>query len=253
MINDNFIFNLQDRIKVFNSLMMNVIITGASKGIGKAIAAVFAAEGASLFLCARNEEPLNNTVTELIKQYPASTIKWMSADLSKKEEVIKFSNWCLPSGAPDILVNNAGQFIPGGICDEADGNLEKMMAVNVYSAYHLTRALLPAMIARKKGHIFNICSIASLHAYANGGGYSISKFAMMGFSKNLRKELISHQIKVTAVYPGAVMTDSWGDFDNSDKRIMEPEDIAIMVLAASKLSPQAVVEDIVLRPLLGDL
>lgn len=232
---------------------MNVIITGASKGIGKAIAAAFAAQGASLFLCARNEEPLNNTATELIKLYPASTIKWMPADLSIKEEVIKFSNWCLQSGVPDILVNNAGQFIPGSICDETDGNLEKMMAVNVYSAYHLTRSLLPAMIARKRGHIFNICSIASLHAYANGGGYSISKFAMMGFSKNLRKELIPHQIKVTAVYPGAVMTESWGDFDNSDNRIMEPEDIAIMVLAASQLSPQAVIEDIVLRPLLGDL
>jgi short-subunit dehydrogenase len=218
-----------------------------------AIATAFAAEGASLFLCARNEETLNSTVAAIKKVHPLATVRSMPADLSKKEEIAAFADWCLGFGAPAILVNNAGQFISGSICDEAVGNLEAMMAINVYSAYHLTRALLPAMLSQKNGHIFNICSIASLHAYANGGGYSISKFALMGFSKNLREELKPQHIKVTTVYPGAVMTDSWGSFDNSDKRIMEPEDIAIMVLAASKLSPQAVVEDIVLRPLLGDL
>jgi short-subunit dehydrogenase len=92
-----------------------------------------------------------------------------------------------------------------------------------------------------------------LQAYNNGGSYSISKFALMGFSKNLREELKQYKIKVSAVYPGAVLTDSWGNFDNSDKRIMEVADVANMVIAASKLSAQAVVEDIVLRPQLGDL
>ena len=75
----------------------------------------------------------------------------------------------------------------------------------------------------------------------------------MGFSKNLREELLPHRIKVMAVYPGAVLTDSWGDFDNSEKRIMEASDISTMIVADSKLSPQAVVEDIIIRPLLGDL
>ncbi len=236
---------------------MNVIITGASKGIGKALAAAFAAEGATLFLCARNELSLYNTVAELQRKYPGSNISAKPVDLSDKAATLQFGNWCLESGVPDILINNAGEYIAGGICDEADGNLEKMIAVNVYSAYHLTRTLLPQMInAGKKGpggHIFNICSIASLDAYPNGGAYSISKFALMGFSKNLREELKPHHIKVTAVSPGAVMTDSWGDFDNSANRIMEAGDIATMILAASKLSPQAVVEDIVLRPQLGDL
>jgi short-subunit dehydrogenase len=159
---------------------------------------------------------------------------------------------------PDILVNNAGSFVPGSIYNEPDGNLEKMIATNLYSAYHLTRKLLPSMMkephAHRTGrHIFNICSIASLHAYPNGGAYSVSKYALMGFSKNLREELKPSGIKVTAVYPGAVMTDSWGEFDNSSGRIMEATDIAAIVLAASKLSPQAVVEDIVLRPVSGDL
>ena len=127
------------------------------------------------------------------------------------------------------------------------------MDTNFYSAYHLSRAVLPAMIKNGKGHLFNICSIAALQAYEGGGGYSISKFAMDALSKNLRFELKDKQVKVTTVYPGAVLTDSWAGFDNSSKRIMEAEDIATMVLAASRLSIQAVVEEIVLRPQLGDL
>ena len=127
------------------------------------------------------------------------------------------------------------------------------MATNLYSAYHLTRTLLPSMMQRNLGHVFNICSIASLHAYKNGGAYSISKFAMDGFSKNLREEMKPFNIKVTSVFPGAVLTDSWGDFDNSSHRIMESNDIAKMVFAASQLSPGACVENIVMRPLPGDL
>jgi short-subunit dehydrogenase len=109
------------------------------------------------------------------------------------------------------------------------------------------------MMKKKNGHIFNMCSIASLHAYKNGGSYGISKFAIMGFSKNLREELKPYNIKVSAVYPGAVFTDSWSGFDNTEKRIMEANDIAAMIIAASKLSSAAVMEDIVIRPQLGDL
>ena len=109
------------------------------------------------------------------------------------------------------------------------------------------------MVQNGGGHIFNICSIAALQAYAGGGSYSISKFALNGFSQNLRHELKDHKIKITTVFPGAVFTDSWGDFDNSSGRIMEAEDIASMILACTKLSPQAVPEEIILRPQLGDL
>jgi short-subunit dehydrogenase len=109
------------------------------------------------------------------------------------------------------------------------------------------------MMQRKSGHIFNMCSIASLQAYDNGGAYSVSKHALHGFSRNLREEMKQYQVKVTAIYPGAVMTDSWAEFDNSSKRIMETGDIAQMIYAASMLSFQACVEEIVIRPVLGDL
>jgi len=238
---------------------MNVVITGASKGIGKAIAEIFAAEGATIFLCARNEINLYNTVAELQTKYPESTIKGKGFDLSVKENAKAFGAWVLAgikettTGRVDILVNNAGIFTPGSTYNEEDGLLEQMIANNLYSAYHLTQSLVPSMIAAKQGLIVNMCSIASLHAYANGGSYSISKFALMGFGKNLREELKPYRIKVMNIYPGAVMTESWGDFDNSKQRIMEAKDVAVMVQAASKLSNQAVVEDIIMRPLLGDL
>ena len=232
---------------------MNVVITGASKGIGKAIANKFAAAGARLFLCARNAGPLTETVNELKALYPSASFQCYTADLSVQQQAEDFALFCLSHGIPDVVVNNAGSYLPGNIVDEAPGTLESMLSVNLLSAYHLTRKFLPSMIQKKHGHIINMCSIAGLKAYPGGGSYSISKFALDGFNQNLRKELMPHGIKVTGVFPGAVLTDSWGDYDNTSKRIMEPTDIATMVYAATQLSAQAVVEDIVIRPLLGDL
>jgi len=232
---------------------MIVVITGASKGIGKAIAEQFAGQGHQLLLCSRGEKSLYDTVADLQNRFPESTVKGRVCDMSNKADVQDFASWCLQQGTPDILVNNAGQFVPGSIHNEADGILEQMIEVNLYSAYYLTRALLPAMIQAQSGHIFNICSIASLNAYANGGSYSISKFALLGFSKNLREELKPKGIKVTAVCPGATLSSSWDGFEIDPKRIMETADVAKMILAAASLSPMAVVEDIILRPQLGDL
>src|SRR5699024_12021878 len=94
---------------------------------------------------------------------------------------------------------------------------------NLHSAYHITRALLPKMKSLKTGHIINICSTASLSAYANGGSYSISKHALLGFSKNLREELKPFNIKVTAVCPGPTLTDSWAGFNVPEEFLMLPE------------------------------
>lgn len=237
----------------------NIVITGASKGIGKALAMAFARENAAVFICARNEVALYHAIAEIQTAFPGSLIKGKPADLANQANVKLFGDWLLeeikstPSGRIDVLINNAGTFTPGNIYDEEEGALEKMMAGNLYSAYHLTRHLVQSMIAAKQGHIFNMCSIASLDAYPNGGSYGISKYALLGFSKNLREELKQHHIKVTAILPGAVMSDSWSGFDNSTGRIMEATDIATIVVATTKLSPQAVVEDIIFRPLLGDL
>lgn len=233
---------------------MNIIITGASKGIGRAIANIFAAQGYTLFICSRNEVSLYKTVESILGLYPNATIHAKPTDMANQTEVKAFADWVLSkTNFIDILINNAGQFLPGSIYNEEEGLLEKMIATNLYSAYHFTRYLLPNMMLQKSGHIFNICSIASLNAYSNGGSYSISKFALLGFSKNLREEMKPYGIKVTAVMPGATLSASWDGFDIDPTRIMEINDVAKMVFAASQLSPQAVVEDIILRPQLGDL
>jgi short-subunit dehydrogenase len=235
---------------------MNIVITGGSKGLGKAIAEKFAEDqqGHTIVLCARNKELLEAEGKQLQGRFPRTNIKTMACDLSVKEAIKSFADWIQQETTHiDVLVNNAGNFIPGSVYNEEDGALEQMIGVNLYSAYHLTRYLLPAMMKRQSGHIFNMCSIASLKAYNNGGAYSISKYALAGFSRNLREEMKPYGIKVTAVYPGAAYTDSWAASGVDPKRLMEAKDIAHMVYASAWLSPQACVEDIILRPQLGDL
>ncbi|HVM86845.1 MAG TPA: SDR family oxidoreductase [Puia sp.] len=239
--------------------MPNIVITGASRGLGNAIAEKFAASGYNLYLSSRNEPALYKAMEGLQTRFPSVRVMAKPFDLSKTEEAKALGKWILKQDASiDILVNNAGNFLAGNIHDEKEGVLEEMINVNLYSAYHLTRTLLPAMIKQNlsngtRAHIFNMCSIASLNAYANGGSYSISKFALAGFSKNLREEMKQYFIKVTAVYPGATYTDSWAGSGVDANRIMEAKDIADMIYASSQLSPQATVEDIIIRPQLGDL
>jgi short-subunit dehydrogenase len=232
---------------------MQVVITGASQGIGYAVAEAFAAEGHTLCIGSKTASRLKEATENLQKKYPAATIHSKQADLSNQAECEAFGNWCLSFGTPTILINNAGFFLPGNLMEEAQGVLETQIGANLYSAYYTSRAIIPAMIKAGRGHIFNICSIASLHAYPQGGSYSISKYALDGFSKNLREELKDKGIKVTGVYPGATYTNSWAGSGVAPARIMEAQDIAKMIFAATQLSPQAVVEDIVMRPLLGDL
>ena len=128
-----------------------------------------------------------------------------------------------------------------------------MMETNLYSAYHLTRKIMPSLLNSDQAHIFNMCSIASKIAYPNGGSYSISKFALLGFSKVLREELKEQGVKVTAVLPGATWSASWEGADFPEDRLMQAQDIADAVFGALRLGPAAVVEEIVIRPQLGDL
>ena len=179
---------------------MKIVITGASRGLGFSMAEAFATEGHDLYLTARNEVKLYHALESLMGRFPNQQIKAKAFDLGTKSGAEAFGNWVLGQDGPiDILINNAGTFEPGRVLDEPAGQLENMLNVNLMSAYHLTRILLPAMMNRRSGHIFNISSVAGLQAYPNGGSYSISKFALSGFSKNLREELKTFKIKVTCI------------------------------------------------------
>jgi short-subunit dehydrogenase len=230
-----------------------ILVTGGTKGIGRAIIERFANEGFDIITCARNEKDLEELKTSLEENHALIHVLVVKADLSKKEEVLGFAEKVKAFGTPNVLVNNTGVFLPGAILDEPDGNLELMMNTNLYSAYYLTRALISDMKEKKTGHIFSMGSIAGLTAYANGGSYAISKWAMLGMTKCLREELKDHQIKVTSVLPGATYTASWEGVDMPEERFIKAVDVAESVWSAYNLSPQTVVEEIVIRPQLGDI
>ena len=235
-------------------LSMKIVITGGSKGIGKAIALEFAKNGFDIAICGRNILSLESLKNEINNLNNNIKCHIFSCDVSIKSEIIAFGHFVIENlGVPDVIVNNAGVFIPGEIYNEEDGLLEKMIETYLYSAYYFTKTLLPQLMAQKRGQIFNIASIAGIKAYANGGSYSISKFALMGFSKNLREELKPFNIKVCAVLPGAVLTDAWGIIDFPEERLMPVEDIAKSIYDIYSLSDRTVVEEIILRPMLGDL
>lgn len=231
----------------------SILVTGGTKGIGRAIIERFAAEGFDIFTCARNEADLASLKTSLKEKYTNIGVLPIQADLSKKEDVLRVVAEIKAVGVPDVLVNNTGVFLPGAIHDEADGNFELMMETNLYSAYYITRGFAQEMIARKSGHIFSMGSVAGLTAYPNGGSYAVSKWAMLGMTKCLREELKPHQIKVTSILAGATYTSSWEGVDLPIERFMKAEDVAESIWAAYNLSPQSVVEEIVIRPQLGDI
>ena len=229
------------------------IVTGGTKGIGRAIIDKFAQNGFDIFTCSRNEQELQKLKDEVENKFEVEVFVRQS-DLSLKGEVNDFTKYIISNRSHvEVLVNNTGVFLPGEISNEPDGQLETMIKTNLYSAYHLTRGILPMMKHDKNGHIFNICSIASIMPYANGGSYSISKYAMLGMTKVLREEMKSHEIRVTAVLPGATLTASWEGVDLPESRFMKSEDVADAVFGAYTLSKNSVVEEILIRPQEGDI
>jgi hypothetical protein len=204
-------------------------------------------------VCARNHKDLQVFKDEIEKKYGVNVFV-KSADTSDKKQVEDFTKFVLALNRPiNVLVNNAGYFTPGATMDEPDGALESMIEGNVYSAYYVTRGLIVSMKRNKAGHIFNMCSIASIKAYPNGGSYAISKFALLGFSKVLREELKEFNIRVTAVMPGATKTQSWDGVDLPDSRFMKTEDVAEVIFNAYSISDRSVVEEVIIRPQLGDI
>ena len=230
-----------------------IVVTGGTKGIGRAVLDRFSKAGFDVVTCSRNGVELEKLKAEIGNAAGVNVFTHVT-DMSLKKEVILFGDYVKSLQRPvDVLVNNAGYFIPGSVLEEPEGSLESMIDSNVLSAYYLTRALASGMKKEQDGHVFNICSIASIKAYPNGGSYAISKFALFGFSKVLREELKEFGIRVTSVLPGATRTASWDGVDLPDDRFMTKEDVAETIYSAFSLSKRSVVEEIIIRPQLGDI
>ena len=227
---------------------MNALITGASKGIGKAIAVEFAKNGYNVAICARNEHHLAE-VALILKDYGVAVIA-KKVDCSVKDEVIAFADEVMKKFEQlDVLINNLGIFTPGSLLDEADEVFELQQQVNVNAAYYFAKRAGKLMRKQRSGHIFNICSIASKTPVANAGSYSVTKAAMLSLNHVLRMELATHNVKVTAVVPGSTLTASWEGTTIASEKFVQPTDIAKLIMHILSLSSGVNVDELILTPI----
>jgi NAD(P)-dependent dehydrogenase (short-subunit alcohol dehydrogenase family) len=233
--------------------MPTVVITGASQGIGEAVALAFAAESeARIALIARRPEA-TRAVADRCRAAGAEAMVWPCdvTDADRVEAVARevLDRW----GAPDVLVNNAGSFLPASLRETTPTQFRRQIEVNLTSAFLTTRAFLDAMIQRGHGHFFFMASVASIRAYPSGAAYCAAKHGLLGLARSVREETKDAGLRVTTLLPGATFTPSWEGVDLPEARFMPVEDIARAVVDIYRLSDRTVVEEILLRPQRGDL
>lgn len=227
---------------------MNAVITGASKGIGRAIAIKLARNGYNLAICARKEVELQVLAAEL--QVFGVKVIIAAVDCSRKNEVLSFFGRIKTEMQKiDVLVNNVGAFLPGNILDEDDEIFEKQQFLNVNAAYYFSKSFGKMMREAKSGHIFNICSIASTQMHDGAGSYTVTKTAMLSLNNVFRAALAEYNVKVTAILPGSTLTASWEGTTIPPETFVQPEDIANSIYSVLNLSSGVNVDEIILTPL----
>ncbi|HUJ83431.1 MAG TPA: SDR family NAD(P)-dependent oxidoreductase [Candidatus Acidoferrales bacterium] len=228
---------------------MTALVTGASRGIGLAIARRLAELGARLSLCARDATRLESAAAALRKEGFEALA--MIADVTHANEIQSFVDRTHRELGPiDILINNAGigRFGPAHQMSEADW--DAVLDTNLKSVFLVTRAVAPGMIERKRGHIVNISSLAGKNAFANGGIYCASKWGLMGLTACMAEDLRAHNIRVSAVCPGSVATDFSPHTGRDTSKLLQPDDVAHAVATLVTQAPQSFISEIDLRPTL---
>ena len=235
-----------------------VVITGASQGIGAAIARVFAQEvrGVRLALVARNEQNLAAVARAAAKLMsgPGAAVATFGCDVSDEASVTTMAAAVSKRfGGVDVLINNAGKFEASTLTEMSVAQFDRLIGANLRSVFLVSKAFVPGMASRGRGDVFNMSSIAGLDAYPGGAGYCAAKFGVTGLSKVMRAEFKTKGVRVCCVYPGATWSPSWSGSGVAEERMMPAEDVARAFLDVYRLTRKTVVEEIVLRPQLGDL
>jgi 3-oxoacyl-[acyl-carrier protein] reductase len=226
-----------------------VIVTGASRGIGRAIANKFASEHKDVMLFGRDEEALE-TVYHEVRRFKVES-EFFAGDVADEEFVKRSVKQILDKyGKVDHLINNAGMGIFKRFVDSELKDFKQQIDTNLYGIYTFTKAVVNSMISKRSGSIINISSLAGKNSFVTGTMYSAAKHAVMGFTKSLMLELREYNIRVAVVCPGSVDTEFFNTTDIKPKleKILKPSDIAEIVSSIVKLPPNALMSEVDVRP-----
>jgi 3-oxoacyl-[acyl-carrier protein] reductase len=227
------------------------LITGSTRGIGRAIAFQLAQVGIHLLLTSRQAHDLDELSSTLKKQFPHIQVHHAAFDLSQAQEATALAQWALQFH-PEILINNAAIFQPVTFFDQSEEDQRAQWQVNFFSAQTLSKLIGNDMKLRKKGHIVMIGSTASKES-VQAATYTVTKIALHGLTDMLRNELRAHEVRVTEVVPGSTWTSSWEGTSLPENVFMQASDIAEAVLYAIQAPRSAMVEEIVIRPPKGNV
>ncbi len=225
----------------------SVLITGASRGIGRVIATSFAAKSKHpLILLARAKDGLEHTKT-LCEEAGATDVITISCDLTDAEAVADIT---LPDAfpPPGILINNAGLYLLKSLKQTNYGEFLEQIQANLFTAVHIVDRFLGDLKQHDRGLIINICSSGALEGLPDSGAYASSKHALLGYTRSLRQELLETEIGVTALNLGQTQSTSWEGSGVDPEKLIDPQDVANLLVALIKLSPRSVTEEIILKP-----
>ena len=223
------------------------LITGASRGIGLAVARKLGNMGAKLSLCARHVDKLERVASEL--KNAGVAVAFSAADVTRPsdmESLVQKTRQAL--GAIDILVNNAGIGYFGPFHEASETNWDSVLDTNLKSVFLLSKAVAKGMIERRSGHIINIASLAGKNAFAGGAIYCASKWGLLGMTECMAEDLRAYGIRVSAICPGTVATDFSPHAGKDPGKMLQPEDIAYVVEMIVTQAPQSFISEVLLRP-----
>jgi NAD(P)-dependent dehydrogenase (short-subunit alcohol dehydrogenase family) len=223
------------------------LVTGASRGIGLAVAKSLAALGAKIAVCARDSQRLEAAAADL--EHSGALVVAVAADVSRTAEITRLVDKTERSLGPiEILVNNAGVGIFGPAQDASEADWDAVLDTNLKSVFLLSRTVAPGMIARRTGHIVNIASLAGKNAFAGGAIYCASKWGLLGLTGCMAEDLRPFGIRVSAICPGSVATDFSSHSTKDPKKMLQPEDVAHAVSMILTQAPQSFISEVLLRP-----
>lgn len=224
-----------------------VLITGASQGIGRSIAINFAAATQRpLVLLARNKEKLNET-KKLCQKSGAESVAVLPCDATVEEKVQAIQ---IPDDLPEpgIIVNNAGSYLYKNVTETTREEFQYQIDVNLYTAVNIINRFLPDLQKMDRALIINISSVGALQGLAESGAYSSAKHALLGYTRSLREELKNTNIGVSAINLGQTHSPSWHNSTMSPEKLIDPSDVASLIVQLTCLSPRSLVEEMTIQP-----